>query len=284
MTNAGKKMLLDPTIITDRATSKKNKVQDIAKGLVTLLKNSTQNTVARQKEIVTSDLPPLPSQSAVTDSTTTDMSKSSQDSHVASTPDEDESRSRTSSRVRQKILFPYDYNQVIGNEKSKFLEEGTFVLSLNGARDVECSDVSPGSIILELCGSRPGVAAAVRDLLAYSLKLPSFPKIKAMDPGADHPIRDTDPQPRNRATASNTTSITQSLQTSVTDTQLKEVRLVTNADEQVLRNPDFPTIVTSRKGDQSVAVGHVKRRSSARKGKKVPRVIQKTMYVKFSQC
>ena len=188
----------------------------------------------KDKEIAASPLsPPLLHVTASTRASTTDMEKSSQDSRVASTLGFLHSRvastlgfldeSNTSPRVQQTIIFPYDYSKVIGNNKSKFLQEATSVLSLNGARDVECYDVRPCSIILELRGSISDVASVVKDLLTYALKLPSFPKIKAMDPDATYPTRgpiDTNPQQRYRAFASGTTATTQSPQTDVTDTHL----------------------------------------------------------------
>ena len=145
------------------------------------------------------------------------------------------------------------------------------------------------SVIKDAGSSDSKAEAAVRDLLAYGLKLSSFPKIKAMDPDADHPTRDsidTNPQPRNREITYDTSDTTQSPQTDVTDTQLKEVGLVTNANEQALHNNPTSTIARgkSRKSYQSVATGHVKRRSSDRKNKKVPIVVPRTIYVKFSQC
>ena len=144
----------------------------------------------KDKEIAASPLsPPLLHVTAPTRASTTDMEKSSQDSRVASTLgflDE----SNTSPRVQQTIIFPYDYSEVIGNNKSKFLQEATSVLSLSGARDVECYDVRPCPIILELRGSICGVAAVVKDLLSYALKLPSFQKIKAVDHDATYPTRD----------------------------------------------------------------------------------------------
>lgn len=77
------------------------------------------------------------------------------------------------------------------------------------------------SVIKDAGSSDSKAEAAVRDLLAYGLKLSSFPKIKAMDPDADHPTRDsidTNPQPRNREITYDTSDTTQSPQTDVTDT------------------------------------------------------------------
>ena len=89
-----------------------------------------------------------------------------------------------------------DYNQVVGNNKTKFLQECTSALSLNGARDVECYDVRPGSIILELHGSSFALTAAEDAVTADGLKLPSFPVLEAeiidvtsLEPGGSNTVK-----------------------------------------------------------------------------------------------
>ena len=76
----------------------------------------------------------------------------------------------------QSIVLDGDYNQVVGQNKQAFLQECTTSLS-SGARAVQCVDVRPGSIIVDVRGEKDAVAAAVLQVKTTGLALPSFPKI-----------------------------------------------------------------------------------------------------------
>jgi hypothetical protein len=54
--------------------------------------------------------------------------------------------------VTNTVVFEGDFEDVVGTNKNKFLEECTILLSENGALDVECIDVRPGSIIVVVSG------------------------------------------------------------------------------------------------------------------------------------
>ena len=69
-----------------------------------------------------------------------------------------------------------DFNVVVGQNKQAFLQECTTSLS-SGARAVQCVDVRPGSIIVDVSGKKDALAAAVLQVKSAGLALPSFPKI-----------------------------------------------------------------------------------------------------------
>ena len=80
------------------------------------------------------------------------------------------------------IVFDGNYQQVIGSHVSKFLEECkeklSSVVSNVQCTDVQRVDVSAGAvIILELRGPRTNLNAAVADVAANGLDLPSFQKL-----------------------------------------------------------------------------------------------------------
>ena len=196
--SADEQVLLDPTIATGRhPTSRKSSAESTTSGRVTPRESD--------RSIVTGHITPRKNRAQSGLSTTSSL------------------------RARLTIKFDDDYMQVIGSNKSKFLHEGSSKLSLNGARDVEIYDVRPGSIILELRGSREGVSAAVKDLLANNLKLKlsSFRMIKAVDPDVKYLTRGsigTNLKPGDSAIG--TTAITRARQTreiGVPDFNNKEV-------------------------------------------------------------
>ena len=76
------------------------------------------------------------------------------------------------SLVPASIVFLGDFGQIIGAKRAKFLAECTDSVSSNGS--VKCVDVRPGSIILDLKGSRAAVDAAVAQMKTNGLDLPSF--------------------------------------------------------------------------------------------------------------
>ena len=80
-------------------------------------------------------------------------------------------------KITSEISLSGDYEQVVGSKKVTFLRECTNTLS--SKFDVECSNVRSGSIILELRGSRPEVAAAQNYVVTNGIKFPSFPALKA---------------------------------------------------------------------------------------------------------
>merc|ERR1711970_166271 len=45
--------------------------------------------------------------------------------------------------ARSTLVFPGDFNKIVGNNKASFLMECTASVSNNGALDVECVDVRP---------------------------------------------------------------------------------------------------------------------------------------------
>ena len=78
------------------------------------------------------------------------------------------------------VVLAGNFDEVVGKNKGKFLVECTKKLSNNGALDIECYDVRPGSIILELQGSPSAVQSAASDVQAAGIDLPGFPPLKAV--------------------------------------------------------------------------------------------------------
>jgi len=76
-----------------------------------------------------------------------------------------------------KIVLDGDYDTVIGTDKEKFLRECTATVSSNGAREVGCVDVRPGSIVVDLNGDEQAVAAVVADVETNGLATQSFQKL-----------------------------------------------------------------------------------------------------------
>ena len=71
-------------------------------------------------------------------------------------------------------MFPGDYDQVVGTNKAKFLEECTTELSGKVTGNVECTDVRKGSIVVDVSGPKDAVTQAVQDVQTNGLDLPSF--------------------------------------------------------------------------------------------------------------
>jgi len=72
------------------------------------------------------------------------------------------------------LMFPGDFATVVGDKKELFLNECTADLSDNGALDVKCSRVRPGSIIVDVSGSGDAVDSAVAQATSNGLDLASF--------------------------------------------------------------------------------------------------------------
>jgi len=70
-----------------------------------------------------------------------------------------------------------DYELIVFRFKADFLRECTQTLSSHGARDVKCVDVREGSIIVDVGASKAAVDAAVAEVVANGLDLPSFEKL-----------------------------------------------------------------------------------------------------------
>ena len=72
------------------------------------------------------------------------------------------------------IVLDGDYDTVVGTDKEKFLRECTTSVSSDGAREVECVDVRPGSIVVDLSGEDQAVVAAVAEVETNGLATESF--------------------------------------------------------------------------------------------------------------
>merc|ERR1711907_127093 len=83
--------------------------------------------------------------------------------------------------VQAELVFPDNFNEVIGNNKGQFLQECTDTVSKSDSIDVACLDVKKGSIIVTLGGSRDAVSAAAQEVVANGLDLPSFEAITDAD-------------------------------------------------------------------------------------------------------
>ena len=79
-------------------------------------------------------------------------------------------------KTTRSLVLDGDYHFVVARFKGQFLRECTQKLSLNGARDVECVDARSGSssIIVDVSGSKAAVDAAIAEVKANGLELPSF--------------------------------------------------------------------------------------------------------------
>lgn len=75
------------------------------------------------------------------------------------------------------IAFAGNYDDVVGNDKEQFLQECTTLLSSSGNGDVECINVRPGSIIVDVRGPETTLAAAMADVESNGLDMPSFPML-----------------------------------------------------------------------------------------------------------
>ena len=75
------------------------------------------------------------------------------------------------------IVLEGDYNETVGPSTQKFLRECTTSLSSNGTRAVECVDVRPGSIIVDVRGKQDVVARVAHQINTLGLALPSFPRL-----------------------------------------------------------------------------------------------------------
>ena len=74
------------------------------------------------------------------------------------------------------IVLDGDYEAIVGSNKDLFLQECTSALAVI-ARGVQCVDVRPGSIIVEIRGSEDAVNAAEAKVETKGLDLPSFEKL-----------------------------------------------------------------------------------------------------------
>lgn len=88
--------------------------------------------------------------------------------------------------VSVSVVFQGDYEQVVGSDKSAFLQQCTVSLSQNG--NVECVDVRPGSIIVELQGFVDATNAAVDQVETIGLNLRNFPPLTFVKHTPIHPI------------------------------------------------------------------------------------------------
>ena len=79
----------------------------------------------------------------------------------------------------ESVVLDGDYNETVGSNKQQFLQECTMLLSSKGTRAVECVDVRPGSIVVDLAGDKHAVTAAAYKTKIKGLSLPSFPKLVA---------------------------------------------------------------------------------------------------------
>ena len=83
--------------------------------------------------------------------------------------------------MQAELVFPGNFNEVVGNNKGQFLQECTDTVSKSGSIDVACLDVRQGSIIVTLGGSSDAVSAAAQEVVADGLELPSFEVITEAD-------------------------------------------------------------------------------------------------------
>ena len=88
------------------------------------------------------------------------------------------SASETFSQTTVSIVLDGDFDDIIGSDKTQFLEECTDSLSSDGS--VECVDVRRGSIIVDIRGSTAAVDAVVAEVESKGLDLPSFPVLSVM--------------------------------------------------------------------------------------------------------
>ena len=84
-------------------------------------------------------------------------------------------------KPKAEVVFPGDYNKVVGPKKAVFLKECTDSVSKKGTVDVQCIDVRPGSIIVSMGGSNKAVAAAAQNMVDEGLKLTSFAPLTGAD-------------------------------------------------------------------------------------------------------
>ena len=76
------------------------------------------------------------------------------------------------------LTFDGNFAEVVGADKSKFLGECTVRLSLSGST-LECVDARPGSVIVDVQGSKDALDAAEAEVEANGLDLPSFTSLVA---------------------------------------------------------------------------------------------------------
>ena len=80
-------------------------------------------------------------------------------------------------KATRSIRFDGNFEQVVGSDKTKFLQECTTKLSAND-RDVECVDVRPGSVVVDIRGSSDALDAVVSEVETKGLALPSFANLR----------------------------------------------------------------------------------------------------------
>ena len=76
----------------------------------------------------------------------------------------------------QSLVLDGNFNQIVGSDKKKFLQECTSTLSSNGP-GVECVDVRPGSIIVDVRGQKAALDGMATEIETNGLDLPSFQKL-----------------------------------------------------------------------------------------------------------
>ena len=86
--------------------------------------------------------------------------------------------------ITRSIVLDGKFEEIITGARMylKFLQECTRSLS-SGGRTVECVDLRPGSIIVDLRGSEDAVDSAVLEVAIIGLNLPSFPRLRAAGSG-----------------------------------------------------------------------------------------------------
>lgn len=78
-----------------------------------------------------------------------------------------------SATALESVVMDGNFEEIISSGAAKFLEECTSTLSSFGS-NVECVDVRPGSIIVDVQGPRAALDDVVVNLEADGLNLPSF--------------------------------------------------------------------------------------------------------------
>lgn len=83
-------------------------------------------------------------------------------------------------KVTRAIVLDGDFEEIVGSNPTQFLQECTRKLSSDD-RDVECVDVRPGSIIVDIRGSTEALDAAVLEVETVGLDLPNFSKLELVE-------------------------------------------------------------------------------------------------------
>lgn len=80
--------------------------------------------------------------------------------------------------IIESLALDGNFEQIIGAETLTFLEECTSKLSVYG-NSVECIDVRPGSILVDVRGTRAALYDVMTEVEYNGLDLPSFEKLTA---------------------------------------------------------------------------------------------------------